>query len=281
MEFFGSNVEKRSEKGENVIIHAVFMRHGEKEYDPESPETGLTLAGEWDSRAFGQGRGRKSYIEPHASDAPRAMDTAKYATEQSPTKDKRGLVLEDDLAFHYDPEGDFLKKVMEIKRDVLGENPESLPDDEFGRRMFEANSKQADYYLSFGSQRPDPKTFSPVETASGIAVMVHKIIGNIKEVESGSEIDHINGTHDFNLAAFLKEIMIRKVGDQKIRGFDSVEEIGGSFNFTESFEVLIKTDEKGREETKLIFRGKEYDLDMGRLNELVEINNNLKTREDE
>jgi hypothetical protein len=281
MKSFEPKIETRLEKGENVIIHAVFMRHGEKEHDPENPETGLTLKGEWDSRAFGQSRGRKGYIEPHASDTPRTIDTAKYATEQSPTRDKKDLVLENDLAFRYDPESDFLKKAMKIKRDVLGEDPGNLPEDELIKRMFEANSKQTDYYLSFGDQRPDIKTFSPVETASGIAKMVYDYIEGTSEIKSGSEIDLINATHDFNLAAFLKEAMIREEGGHKIRGFDSVDEIGGSFGFNEGFEILIKASEKGKKEIKLVFRGREHQLDMDRINELVEINNGLKIHEDE
>lgn len=274
-------IEKNKEKGENVIVHAIFIRHGEKEHEPDNPETGLTLAGEWDSRVFGQGRGYKSYIEPHASDTPRTKDTAKYATEQSPTKEKRALILEDNLAFHYDPEGSFVKEVMKIKRDALGDNPEQLSEAEFNAKIFEANSRQADYYLNFGDQRPDLKTFSPVETASGVAKMVYDYERNSNDIKSGSDVDCINGTHDFNLAAFLKEVMIREVDGRKIRGFDSVEEIGGSFDFAESFEVLIKTDQSGKKEMKLVFRGREYAVDMDRLNELVEINNALKINKNE
>lgn len=268
-------LENSIEKGRNVTVHAVFIRHGEKEHDPDNPETGLTLKGEWNSRVFGQRRGRKDSIKPISSDTNRTKDTAKYAVVQSPAKNKENLELDRNLAFEYDPDSDFMKEIIRIKNDILGDDYENLSDEEFSKRLHEASIKQADYYLSFGNEKPDSIVLSPVEVASRIAKMVYDYINKSDDIKNGSSVDFINATHDFNLITFIKEVIVRKIDGEKIRGFSSVEEVGGPFDFNESFEVLIKTDEKGNKETKLLFRDNEFDLDLNRLNELVDINKNL------
>ena len=53
--------------------------------------------------------------------------------------------------------------------------------------------------------------------------------------------------------------------------FEKIEEIGGGIGYNEYFEVLVETDGVGTKTIKLIFRGKEYELDTKRVGELLEI----------
>ena len=215
-------------------------------------------------------------IKPYISDTPRTKETAELIVEESPTETKGNLKKKDELAFHYDPKGEFCQNVMRIKQDITGDDYNNLSKEEQKERLHRSDAAQADYYLSFGDKRPDSKTYSPVETAALMARRASVYLGMAKHLKSGKEYDLINSTHDFNLVSFLKEVMIRKIGDEKIRGFNSVKEIGGSAKFNEAFEITIKTDDKGQVSANLLFRNEEYQIDMDRINELVEIAKKLE-----
>lgn len=214
----------------------------------------------------------KSYI----SDTPRTEKTAELIVEESPTDIKGNLRKKDELAFHCDPKGRFLLNVMRIKKEITGDDYDSLSKDEQSEQMHKSDLAQTNYYLNFGDKRPDPKTYSSVETAALMARRMNLYLGMAKRLKSGKEYDLINPTHDFNSSSFLKEIIIRKINDKEIRGFDSIEEIGGPIKFIEAFEVTIKTDNEGKISVNLLFRDKEYKIDMDRIDELVEIAKGLE-----
>ena len=72
------------------------------------------------------------------------------------------------------------------------------------------------------------------------------------------KIQLLNGTHDFNLASFLKEAI----------GFDSIRDIGGGTKFNEYFTVTTNIDAKGKS-ISLRFREKEYPLSVDQLREIA------------
>lgn len=271
---------ENQELGENVTIHAVFSRHGEKLLDPKNPETALTPEGEEKSRIAGKNRPKVAAIKSYTSDTARTKKTAEFMVEESPTETKMDQRLRDDIAFHYDEKGDFVKEAMRIKKEILGPDYKNLAPEEINQRLQQASNKQVDYYLSFGDQRPDPDTYSPVETASGIARMVDRYMKMSARLKSGSEVDLINATHDFNLASFLKEVIIREIDGKKVRGFESIKEIGGATEFNEAFEIIVKRQDSAERTVKLLFRGNEYDIDEDRLNELLQIAKELEEKED-
>lgn len=266
------------ERGENVTIHAIFTRHGEKIHDPDNPETELTPEGERKSFEFGRGREKKDMIKPYTSDTMRTRRTAESAIAGSPTEKKGRMRNREGLAFVYDEKGRFLKDILKMRKDILGEDYESLRDDEKQKRLQAATAKQAEYYLSFGDKRPDPNTYSPVETASGIARIVDRYIAMAGKLQSGSTIDLVNSTHDLNVAAFLKEVIVREVGREKVKGFQSIEEIGGPIGYNEHFEIIIKRKDKNNTSVKMLFRGQEYEIDGGRVKELVEVAKKLEEK---
>jgi hypothetical protein len=272
--------ESRIEKGENVIIHAIFTRHGEKEYSLYNPEANLTLVGKKECFEFGKKREEKNMIKPYTSDTSRTTETAELITSGSLTEHKGIIRKRKELSFVYDKNGQFLKDELKIKIGILGENYEKLSDDEKQKRLREAGEKQTDYYLSFGDKKPDLKTYSPIETASGIAKLIDEYITMSGKLKSGSNVDLINATHDFNLAAFLKEAIIRKVEKKETRGFKSINEIGGSIDFNENFEIIIDRKDKNTVSIKMLFRGREYKIDKDRLKELVEIAKKLEGKND-
>jgi hypothetical protein len=274
----GENFPEKNEKNEygaNVTIHAIFERHGEKKNEKGTGETGLTEKGRINSRKFGENLSARSAIKNYDSNTDRTIETGELAKTGSPTENKLKRRPREELAFH-GSKGEFYNQLISIRDELMGENPEKLPEIEFERRRKEAANKQMDYYFSFGDQRPDPSTYSSVETAATVASLVKKYINMPSKLKNDSGVDLINSSHDLVLASFLKEVMVREVGAKKIRGFDKIKEIGGVIDYNETFEILVKTDRQGQKTVKLIFRGQEYDLDLDRLEELDEINSKLK-----
>ena len=263
--------------GRNIEIHAFFVRHGEKGLSTTSGETALTAEGEEQSAIFGKSHLRAPVVKAYSSATQRTEKTAQLASEASTAGKKLNRVIKDELRFQYDPHGEFARENFAIKRKILGSEDEfkELSPEEQERKLSLSGIEQTDHYLSFGEKRPDPRTFSPVETASLVALRVAKYIRMAERLKPGSIVDFVNATHDYNIAAFLKEVLVRRVEGQRVIGFDSIAEIGGPIDHTESFHFDIKTDAQGSQSVQLYFRGENYEFSQERMNELVEIGKRL------
>ena len=263
------NIENKY--GKNVKIHAIFLRHGEKETDMTAADTGLTERGRRESLEIGRKLDEKDLIKAYSSDTDRTKESAELIVFASPTEKKMKHRIEKELSFYYDKNGVFFNNLMKAKKEMLGNGFKELQEEEKKEKMEKYENWATDYYLSFSEQRPDESTMSPVETAAIMAKRVEAYIKMADRLRSGSDIQMINDTHDLNLAAFLKEALVRDVNGQKIRGFKSIEEIGGSLAFNEGFEIIVENDEEGKKNIKFVFRGRQYELDFQRLNELSKI----------
>ena len=266
--------EKKEEFGRNVTVHAIFVRHGEKALSTEHAETSLTPNGADQAREFGQGLGDK--VKGYASKTDRTIDTVRLAIESSDADKKLNFRIKDELGIAYNKDGEFSRAIHSQKKQILGEDFASLPVAEQHNRLLAYEAWSTNYYLSFRDKRPDPKSEAPVEVASKIASRVDLYIKTADRLRSGSEITLVNGTHDYCIAAFLKEVLTRATGNETHTGFDKIEDIGGPIDFTESFEVHINTDEKGEKHIGLSFRDQEYSINMERFRQLVEIGKQLK-----
>lgn len=271
------NFENTEDKyGKNVKICAIFLRHGEKEIDITTAETGLTNRGKEESTEVGKRLNKKDIIKGYSSDTDRTKESVELIVAASPTEKKMNLRTREELAFYYDKNGDFINKLMKTKKEMLGQDFNGLREEEKKERMKKYENWATDYYLSFDDQKPDAGTMSPVEKAAAMSKLARKYAKMADRLYSNSDIQLIDDTHDFNLAAFLKEVLIRDVNGQKVRGFKSIEEIGGSLGFNERFEFLVENDNEGKKNIKLGFRGQQYELDAQRLSELVKIAKKLK-----
>ena len=263
------NIENKY--GKNVKIHAIFLRHGEKETDMTAADTGLTERGRRESLEIGRKLDEKDLIKAYSSDTDRTKESAELIVFASPTEKKMKHRIEKELSFYYDKNGVFFNNLIKAKKEMLGDGFKELQEEEKKEKMEKYENWATDYYLSFSEQRPDESTMSPVETAAIMAKRVETYIKMADRLRSNSDIQMINDTHDLNLAAFLKEALVRDVNGQKIRGFKSIEEIGGSLAFNEGFEIIVENDEEGKKNIKFVFRGRQYELDFQRLNELSKI----------
>lgn len=271
--------ESKEKFGRNVKIHAIFVRHGEKGLSTITGETYLTKRGRKESKKFGKGLEKRKAIKPYSSDTERTIETAKLIVEASPTKKKMRQRVKKELGFYCLEGGDFIHEVMRIKKETLGKDFDNLSKEEKEKKLRESDKRQTDYYLSFENRRPDAGTYSPVEAAAMVARRVDLYIRMPEKLHSDTDVNLINVSHDLTLSAFLKELTIRDAEGKQVRGFNTIDEIGGPIGFNEGFEILIQTNNQGKKSVKMSFRNQECQVDTKRLNELVEIARNLEKHE--
>lgn len=238
---FPETQEKRF--GNNVEVHVIFMRHGEK-----GEGGALTEKGKKQATEFGVNLEKRDAIKGYSSPIQRAIETVEQVIESAPHDKKLNTRIRAEISIPPSSE-EFLKKFRELEK--------------------QAPDAAAEWYLSFGAERPDDETLSPHEVAESFAYVIKRYMRMADKLYSGSNIDLINATHQGLPEALLKEILIRKVGDKEVVGFEKLEDIGGALKFTEGVEFLIKTDEQGNKKSTVIFRGKEYDVDMAKLSDLA------------
>lgn len=236
--------EQQIEKfGRNVEIHAIFLRHGEKGEGGDLTEEGKKQAAE-----LGGGLSGKDAIKAYSSPVQRALETVEQVIEAAPHDKKLNTRVRAEIGIPPSSK-EFLERFRELEK--LG------PD------------AAAEWYLSFGTEKPDLETPSPHEVAESFAYILTKYLRMADKLYSGSNIDLINGTHQGLPEALLKEVLIRRKDDQELVGFQKLEDIGGALKFTEDMEFLIKIDEQGNKVLKLNFRGQTYDIAMDKLTELA------------
>lgn len=243
--FRSSETEQQEKFGRNVEIHAIFMRHGEKNSNGDLTEEGKKQAAE-----FGENIEKKDAIKGYSSPVKRAIETVEKVIANAPHDKKLVTRVRTEIGISAATSKQFLEQYRKFEK----QGPDAA----------------AEWHLSFGNNRPDAETPSPHENAAAIACVLNKYINMSDRLYSGSQVDLINGTHQGFPEALLKEILIRQEGNQKIIGFENLKEIGGALKPTEGMEFFIKTDEKGNKVIKLNFRGESYGLDMEKLTALAE-----------
>ena len=238
------NRPEKKERGRNVTIHVVFLRHGEKGPSGELAPEGVRQATEYGEKMI-----PRDAVKGYSSPIQRVIDTVERVIKSAPHEKKLKTRVKAELGIPpFSKES--AKRFSELEKDDA--------------------DAAADWYLSFGSDKPDRDTTSPHEVAKTFAYLVQWYGRMAKKLYSKSEVDLINGTHQALPMALLKEVLIRRTDDKEIVGFDKVEEIGGALKPTEEVEFLIKTDEMGHEDIKVILRGAEYDINMQKMNALAE-----------
>jgi len=271
--------KNRERFGRNVEVKAIFMRHGPRaEMRDTTEKTLISEAGKKKIREIGKAleTGRHG-IKGYTSQVERAVETANLVLEEQEKNSAKVFKLRKKSELGLLPSSEnFSRRFMEITNENLPWNFEELEEGEKQETFDKAEDKALDWWLKMRDRRPDEKTPSPQEVAADIAKLVNRYIRMADRLYSGSEIDLLNTSHKGTLEPFLKEVLIRKIQDEKgkekiVRGFESIEEIGGGMRPAESWELDIKTDENGNKKVKLSLRGQEYDIDMERLKELVQL----------
>lgn len=238
----GSELEEKLGYGKDVEIHAIFVRHGEKDKEGQ-----LTYQGREQAKAYGRNLGKRKAIKGYSSSVQRVIDTTEEIIEAAP-HDKK---LKTRIRELTNP--GFSKKFIE----------------EYMRHYEKSPDAAADWYFELGKKRFDESNPTTQELAESFAYIVQKDIRMSNRLYSGSKVDLVVGTHQNLPECLLKEVLIRDVDGKSVRGFDSVKEIGGLLEYAEQVDFVIKRDSERETHIKVEFRGKEYDVDMKRLNQLA------------
>lgn len=252
------------ERGENVTINVYVVRHAEKAYDEKDLETALTPKGTAQSREFGKNLEPKDVIKSYASKTKRAIATGDNIVGASPTLRKGNPATRKELGFEYDVKGDFAIQIKKFKQVHLGPDFDKLSEEEFNKRILEAAAEHTDWFLSFGENRPDEKTNSPMEVVSSLAKLLLRYVKMSKRLNNNSKVDLVNVTHDLNIAALVREVA-SKVDNKDL----TMSDIGGPVKYNEGFELAINRIDADRVKLSLKFRGMVYDLDEKMLADLA------------
>ncbi len=233
----GRKEQRELQQGRNVTLTVKFGRHAKHEKDRIIPEEFKRLEEIGDKL--------EAPVKAYTSFKERAIETGKKITEA--TSD--GLKTLERLELS--PRLKAYPKLIKMMR----------------KKGYEA------FFEEVLNNRPEVRA----DVASGIAARIELYCKLSKRLKSGSKYSLVNVTHDLDLACFLKECLIRETSEGEIKGFEKIEEIGGSFNTAEFFELKVIRDEKGRQKLSFKFDNPERlpnvkcELDMERVEELARL----------
>lgn len=277
-----------SEKGRNVHITLKFIRHGERTPQTTLP-SGEIIGGTLTD--YGREVTRKTAKEskseighvrivgamgsdaglPGPTGMPRSLETAdiyvseinsdkRLQTRESPILNPQILVT----PTPYDHN--------KIYNENLPENFNSLSNSEKSKASKNAQRATLDHLMSL--QTPEAINYRK-EIAGSFTRVIDHYIRAIKGVKSGTKALLLQGTHGGMMEPFLQELLVRRLSNgQEIHGFHNLEEIGGEFDPSESFNVEVSTDNEGNPQNlKVTFDNKdrpksEMNLDAEKLQEL-------------
>lgn len=242
------------------------MRHGEP-----GPE-GLTEYGKEQAKTFGRNieKDNETFYKIQSSPIKRTQQTREGIIEELAKKDVELGVPRDKKILSYES---LHTKANYDWQQFLKNN---LPDDfdklsEEGKRQ----AKQRAETLAVNEMFKNP--IFTRESASHVAYLIDKYLRMAKRLDSNSKVRIENATHNNFLSAFAKEVLWQKDKDGEYKlGIQDINEIGGSFLPTESFEIILSTDENGKATLSFKFgnperlKNIEYGIDLEKIKLLTQ-----------
>lgn len=247
--------ESTPEKGAGVTILIKFMRHGERDRagnlldlgreitKARAEESGIQ-AGDFDAvKAIGSdAMGVDQNTLGSAQGKPRSLETADiYAAqvageELMNTRKSRTLNYETlETPAHYDHVGTY--------NSYLPENFDSLEGEEKIRASKHAQTMTVNH--AFSIHTPEAEKFKR-ETAGSFASIVLHYADVAKRLKSGSDVLIPAGTHGGTMEYLLQQALVTTDAEGKEKvGFDTLDTIGGEIDPSDSYNVCVRTDEKG------------------------------------
>ena len=243
------------EKGAGVTILIKFIRHGERDKAGNLLDLGREIT---KARARGSGiqDGDFDAVKAIGSDAmgvdqknlgsaggmPRSLETADiYATEVAGeelmnTRISRALNYETlRTPAHYDHASTY--------NSYLPEDFDRLEGDDKVKASKRAQTMTVNH--AFSIHTPEAEKFKR-ETAGSFASVVLHYADMAKRLKSGSDVLIPAGTHGGTMEYLLQQALITKDAEGKERvGFDTLDTIGGEMDPSDSYNVCVRTDEKG------------------------------------
>ncbi len=242
------SLEKK--RGRNVEVVLKFMRHGERTLQGELLDYGREVTAKR-AEESGIKKGDYDAVKPSGSNVGpknpegmgRSLETAHIYGEQVAGEDVFNTVSEPVMNY------ETLKSKRpfnhtEIYNSNLPANFNSLSDEEKSKAAKIAQRATINEY--FSDKYPDAKGFGD-EVAGSFAYLLSRGERMTKYLDNGSKVLKPIGTHGGTMEFLLQRAMLRKdEGGQSILGFKDISEIGGEFDPSEAYNVVIKTDDEGQ-----------------------------------
>lgn len=279
-------------RGKNVEINFIFARHSEKVsgeiYEERSgisksplSDHGKEIAGE-----FGKGL-KKEGIRPLGGYITESERTAETLREIFKNAEPIDQVLRRYLSF---PLG-FPKDIEEKFQEIFEQEREKLMKDNYPKAKFselspteqeeiawQASEPALEWLLSLDKGWPEPdKKSIPCQWASLVAYKLNRFI-NLSERQKNDtkmnlppSIGHKTQTEPFLVYC------LRGLESKDLAG--RLKELGGGLHVMESWRLRIKTDDKGEKSVSILFRDKEYEVDLEKLRDLAENGRNILGKE--
>lgn len=265
------------EKGRNIKITLKFLRHGERDkegnltdYGREATKQRAQESGlrdiEFDAiKAIGSSAGASS------GQGMRAFETANIYAQEVSAGEALNSRIRDVLSY------ETLKNPMpynhrEIYNANLPENFDSLDDEAKVEAAKKAQRAVLEYSMSLNTPEADALRREAAGAFAGLITHYQKMSHRLN---SDSKILIPAGTHGGTMEILLQQAMVRKDDEGKeVIGFDKLDAIGGEFNPSEAYNVMIETDENGDDkELRISFDdgsrpGGDLRLDPNKLKEL-------------
>lgn len=261
--------EPSIERGQNVVIRFSFIRHSQKMTGHVANESGtgisranLSEGGRQRARRWGDRQLRERvFNKVYATASDRTKETLEEALQGADIDTPILQKSVDTRSFFALPElaegseaffTDYIRLTHEERDHILGaefagSKLEDLTPDQQEYIMERAEEPAITWYLSFGDQRPDPETPSPVERAQAVAWKLHRLVKLSEKIRSESRVDLLSSGHKTSTEAFLQEVLKRS-------GHDSLAELGGSLKILDGWDFIIRTNEYGNKRIDLILR---------------------------
>jgi hypothetical protein len=273
-----NNIERGPKKRKTGTIE--FFRHEVPGVNPETKMSADYLTPEGKQRAAEKGQEIKTKrVKAYASPKMRAQETGDLGLQnvdegvkvinremaQLPKK-LEGQKPENKFIMRAKPELDVITgfaKVVEASKSYVSEQQAQNPK----KNKLDC---QIQYYLDHAGEWKAQGVTEPEEVAQQTAYRLNqelKMIGRLnRQRKDTSDLTLQNFSHGPKLEPFLQRVMLKKDGRA---GFDSLDEIGGSFNPGEKFAVDTEIGVGGQMSAKLLLRGEEYGIDLNKVAELA------------
>ncbi len=262
--------------GHKVRTCLKFIRHGERTKTGELTDYGREVTrsvaspnmveGDWHDKTFVIG----SNVDPNRNGIGRSLETAAiYGLETDGTATTP--IPEDRLNYKH------MKSLLpynhtEVYNSFLPSNFETLTDKEKVEAARVAQEGVMKHLLDLHT--PEAESYKR-EAAGAFADLVLECQRKNHELPNGYTQTGIAGTHGGTMEFLLQQALVCKEGGEQKIGFDNFGVIGGIFHPSESYDVVLETDESGKDVAiKVIFddpkRGVgELTLDINKLKELA------------
>lgn len=264
--FMNREIE-RMEKGHNVRLEAFFRVR----FEPKRDEKGVPTD-ELSEESL-------SKLEEATVNYPAYKDGVKGKSGiQQRTQESRDIIL-DKLG-----EKKYSRRKLNILHLPIPLKSGTIPKDFYAKMYAERPELKGDasgkrtgrieYILATPREDADKYKFLVGdEAASVLAYLADRYIKMSGRLKNESKIGIENVTHGITPEAFLKEVAIKDDGShiESLSEFCDEKNPEGALSGGEAVRLSVKRDEHGEASASIIFRGKEYNIDMERLAQLADL----------